>query len=389
MKTLAVFMAVLLYSVTLSSQERITLLFVGDLMQHQAQIDAARVSEGKYDYSSCFSLIKEQISQADLAIGNLEVTLGGRPYRGYPMFSAPDEYLQAIKDAGFDILLTANNHCLDRGKKGMERTIQLLDSSGIRYAGTYKNLSERRQRYPLFINRNGFRIALLNYTYGTNGIKATSPNIVNYIDKNTILQDIQSAKARQPDAIIACMHWGEEYQSLPNREQRELANWLLQQGVTHIIGSHPHVIQPMELRTNGTEQHIIVYSLGNFISNMSKANTDGGLIFTLQLEKHPLPQPIRPSYTGQSQTPLPDSNPLPFPYCRVSYCGYNLVWTGRPELTKEKNYILYPASFPTEHLSTRRKNNAEISKIFVSFFAILKIIPIFAPHLRNALTWWL
>jgi hypothetical protein len=241
---------------------------------------------------------------------------------------ASDEYLQAIKDAGFDILLTANNHCLDRGKKGMERTIQLLDSSGIRYAGTYKNLSERRQRYPLFINRNGFRIALLNYTYGTNGIKATSPNIVNYIDKNTILQDIQSAKARQPDAIIACMHWGEEYQSLPNREQRELANWLLQQGVTHIIGSHPHVIQPMELRTNGTEQHIIVYSLGNFISNMSKANTDGGLIFTLQLEKHPLPQPIRPSYTGQSQTPLPDSNPLPFPYCRVSYCGYNLVWTG-------------------------------------------------------------
>lgn len=338
MKTLAVFMAVLLYSVTLSSQERITLLFVGDLMQHQAQIDAARVSEGKYDYSSCFSLIKEQISQADLAIGNLEVTLGGRPYRGYPMFSAPDEYLQAIKDAGFDILLTANNHCLDRGKKGMERTIQLLDSSGIRYAGTYKNLSERRQRYPLFINRNGFRIALLNYTYGTNGIKATSPNIVNYIDKNTILQDIQSAKARQPDAIIACMHWGEEYQSLPNREQRELANWLLQQGVTHIIGSHPHVIQPMELRTNGTEQHIIVYSLGNFISNMSKANTDGGLIFTLQLEKHPLPQPIRPSYTGQSQTPLPDSNPLPFPYCRVSYCGYNLVWTGRPELTKEGFY---------------------------------------------------
>ena len=107
MKTLAVFIVVLLYSVTLSSQERITLLFVGDLMQHQAQIDAAHVSEGKYDYSSCFSLIKEQISQADLAIGNLEVTLGGRPYRGYPMFSAPDEYLQAIKDAGFDILLTA------------------------------------------------------------------------------------------------------------------------------------------------------------------------------------------------------------------------------------------------------------------------------------------
>lgn len=105
----------LLYSVTLFSQERITLLFVGDLMQHRAQIDAARTSDGKYDYSPCFSLIKEEISRADIAIGNLEVTLGGKPYQGYPTFSAPDEYLQAIKDAGFDVLLTANNHCLDRG----------------------------------------------------------------------------------------------------------------------------------------------------------------------------------------------------------------------------------------------------------------------------------
>ena len=360
MKTLAVFIVVLLYSVTLSSQERITLLFVGDLMQHQAQIDAARTPDGKYDYSSCFALVKEQISHADIAIGNLEVTLGGKPYRGYPTFSAPDEYLQAIKDAGFDVLLTANNHCLDRGKKGLERTIAQIDSLSIPYAGTYRNVAERTQRYPLFIRKKGFCIAILNYTYGTNGIKVTPPNIVNYINKETILKDIHSAQAVRPDAIIACMHWGEEYQSLPNREQRELADWLLEQGVTHIIGSHPHVIQPMELREDGNRQHAVVYSLGNFISNMSKANTDGGLIFTLQLEKHPLPQPIRPSYTGQSQTPLPDSNPLPFPYCRVSYCGYNLVWTGRPELTKEKNYILYPASFPTEHLTPEARKHLEI-----------------------------
>ena len=144
MKTLAVFIVVLLYSVTLSSQERITLLFVGDLMQHQAQIDAAHVSEGKYDYSSCFSLIKEQISQADLAIGNLEVTLGGRPYRGYPMFSAPDEYLQAIKDAGFDILLTANNHCLDRGKKGY-----FVESPQQRSGQTYPIWNSRPNRNKL------------------------------------------------------------------------------------------------------------------------------------------------------------------------------------------------------------------------------------------------
>ena len=146
----------LLYSVTLSSQERITLLFVGDLMQHQAQIDAARTSGGKYDYFSYFSLVKKEISRADIAIGNLEVTLGGKPYRGYPTFSAPDEYLQAIKDAGFDVLLTANNHCLDRGKKGLERTIAQMDSLSIPHAGTYRNSMERRQHYPLFIRKKGF-----------------------------------------------------------------------------------------------------------------------------------------------------------------------------------------------------------------------------------------
>lgn len=333
MKALVVFIT-LLYSVTLFSQERVTLLFVGDLMQHQAQINAARTSNGKYDYSPCFSLVKEQISKADLAIANLEVTLGGEPYRGYPTFSAPDEFLKAVKDAGFDILLTANNHCLDRGKKGLERTILMLDSLSIPYAGTYRNVSERKKRYPLFIRKNGFCIALLNYTYGTNGIKVSSPNIVNYIDKEIILQDIRSAKSKNPDAIIACMHWGEEYHSLPNQEQRELADWLLQQGVTHIIGSHPHVIQPMELRTDSLQQHVIVYSLGNFISNMSAENTDGGLIFTLQLEKRPLPQ--------------------------ITQCGYNLVWTARPNLTGEKNYILYPTDFPSDSLPSTARNRLNI-----------------------------
>lgn len=303
---------------------RITLLFVGDLMQHKAQLDAARTDKGTYDFSPCFSLVKEQISKADIAIANLEVTIGGKPYGGYPAFCAPDEYLFAVKEAGFDVLLTANNHCLDRGKKGLQRTIQMLDSLQIPYAGTYLSKEKRRQRYPLLIERNGFRIAFLNYTYGTNGLKPTSPNIVNYIDKKIIKQDIDTARTWQPDAIIACMHWGIEYQSLPNGEQRQLADWLLEQGVTHIIGAHPHVIQPMELRTDSITgaQHAIVYSLGNFISNMSKVNTDGGLMFTLELEKDTITSP----------TPLP----------RIRHCGYNLVWTARPDLTKEKNYVLYP-----------------------------------------------
>ena len=125
---------------------KITLSFVGDLMQHQAQLDAARTDKGPSDYSPCFSLVKEQISGADIAIGNLEVPIGGKPYSGYPAFCAPDEYLYAIKEAGFNVLLTANNHCLDRGKKGLERTILMLDSLRIPYTGTYRNEEERRQR---------------------------------------------------------------------------------------------------------------------------------------------------------------------------------------------------------------------------------------------------
>ncbi|MBR5151165.1 MAG: CapA family protein [Bacteroidaceae bacterium] len=119
--------------------QQVTLLFVGDLMQHQAQIDAAHRGDGSYDYRHCFSLVSERIRKADVAIGNLEVTLGGEPYRGYPQFSAPDEYLYALRDAGFDILATANNHSLDRHRRGLERTLVLIDSIYIVAMGTYRN----------------------------------------------------------------------------------------------------------------------------------------------------------------------------------------------------------------------------------------------------------
>ena len=194
-----------------------------------------------------------------------------------------------------------------------------------------------RDRYPLLLEQNGFRIVLLNYTYGTNGIKVSAPNIVNYIDKDIMARDIETAKALNPDALIACMHWGIEYQSLPNKEQTSLADWLLSRGVTHVIGSHPHVVQPMELRTDtlSGQQNVVLYSLGNFISNMSARKTDGGLLFKLELTKNS---------TGTS----------------VSNCGYSLIWTARPTLSKKKNYVLYPASIPTDSLSAEERNRLKI-----------------------------
>lgn len=313
---------------------RITLLFAGDLMQHQAQIDAARTTTD-YDYSDCFALVRDEISRADIAVANLEVTLGGKPYRGYPAFSAPDEYLYALRDAGFNLLLTANNHCLDRGRKGLERTISLLDSLNIPSTGSYINSEEREKRYPLLVEKNNFRLVFLNYTYGSNGLTPQAPNVVNYIDKDIISADIARSKTMQPDAIIACMHWGNEYVSLPNKEQKALTDWLLAEGVTHIIGSHPHVVQPMEVRTDSIsrEKNLVVYSLGNFISNMSQEKTDGGLIVRMELTK--------------------DST------TRLSHCDYSLVWTSRPELSGRKNYRLIPAGYPSDSLSINERTRMD------------------------------
>lgn len=264
-----------------------SLYFAGDAMQHIAQIESAHQADGSYSYSNCFTLVKEQISEANLAICNLEVTLGGKPYRGYPQFSAPDEFAIALKDAGFDIMLTANNHCLDRGSRGLIRTLDILDSLGIAHVGTYRNQEERDSLYPYITTTNGIRCAILNYTYGTNGISVNPPCIVNYIDTTQILKDINKARINKADVIIACMHWGNEYVLKQNREQEQLADWLIENGVNHIIGSHPHVIQPTDIREDKFDSgyHFIAYSLGNYISNMSAKHTDIGIAVTLNMSK--------------------------------------------------------------------------------------------------------
>lgn len=264
-----------------------SLYFAGDAMQHIAQIERALQTDSTYSYKECFTYVKEQVSEANLAICNLEATLGGEPYRGYPQFSAPDEFASALKDAGFDILLTANNHCLDRRNKGLIRTLDVLDSLGIAHVGTYRDSAERDSLYPYLTTVNNITFAILNYTYGTNGIPVSPPCIVNLIDTAQILIDINKARAEKADVIIACMHWGDEYKLKQNSEQEQLTDWLISNGVDHIIGNHPHVIQPTELRKdkyNGGH-HFIAYSLGNYISNMSARNTDIGLSATLRFSK--------------------------------------------------------------------------------------------------------
>lgn len=270
---------------------QLKLLFVGDIMGHGSQIESATIGKNQYDYNPCFEYIAPILQQADLAIGNLELTLPGKPpYQGYPQFRSPKALAPALRNAGFDLLVTANNHSNDSGLEGVLNTISTLEEYGFYQTGTFKNQETRDAFYPLLIYKNGFRLAFLNYTYDTNGIPTRAPSIVNEIKEDQIEKDMAVARQLQPDAIIVIMHWGLEYQLQENVKQQALAQKLADWGADLIIGAHPHVVQPIETITtflpDSTEKMVpIAYSLGNFISGQIKANTDGGLIVEITIQK--------------------------------------------------------------------------------------------------------
>lgn len=310
-------------SVCAQDTTRISLLFLGDVMQHDSQIKSAYdLSAKKYDYTPCFQFVKPYIESVDLAIGNLEVTLAGPPYKGYPQFSAPDELALALKDMGMDVLVTANNHCLDRGKKGLERTIMMLDSLDIIHTGTFRDTVERMNDYPMIFEKKGFKFALLNYTYGTNGIPVTKPNVVNGIDTAVIRKDILKAKQAAPDAMIVFFHWGQEYQSLANKWQKDVTQLCFRLGVKLVIGAHPHVLQPMEWRKE-TDQ-LVVYSLGNFVSGQRDRYKNGGAMLKVDLMKT-----VKDSVSTTA----------------IDSAGYILEWVYRTTDTKKTYYVLPVPSF--------------------------------------------
>jgi poly-gamma-glutamate capsule biosynthesis protein CapA/YwtB (metallophosphatase superfamily) len=270
--------------------DSLSIVFAGDIMGHGPQVEAAYDSIHKvYDYSPVFKYIRPYVEKAGIAIANLEVTLAGRPYKGYPQFSSPDAIAVAAKEAGFDLLINANNHCLDRGRHGLERTIKVLDSLGISHTGTFRNRAERDSLYPFIVVKNNIKLAILNYTYGTNGLTVESPNVVNYIDTAQIKKDIAKSKKMSADFIMVTIHWGIEYERVANRDQKNLAHWLLKNGVNAIIGMHPHVIQPVEViypnPADSSFKNIVVYSLGNFVSNQPERFKNGGILFELDLVK--------------------------------------------------------------------------------------------------------
>ena len=278
----------LIFKIACSLQQA-TLIFAGDAMMHQGQIDAARQPDGTYTYTGCFDAIAPQVRAADLAVVNLETPVSPPPYSGYPCFNAPAAYIDALADAGFDLFLTANNHTLDRRDRGLRATLDTLDARRLDHIGTYRDPAHRRQAIPHIRTVNNFRIGFLNYTYGTNGIKATSDAIVDYIEPQKIKADIQATRDAGAEIICAAMHWGNEYQLLPHTTQRNLADSLRAWGADLIIGAHPHVIQPMEMRADTTGRNtLVVYSLGNLISNMRTRDTRGGALASVTLRRDTL-----------------------------------------------------------------------------------------------------
>lgn len=285
-----------------------TLAVCGDAMSHMPQTrDAYDSQAGAYDYKPMIRFAKPWIEQADYAVVNLETTFAGGPdYSGFPAFNTPDALGDALKDAGFDLVSTANNHCLDRGYDGMVRTLDVLDNLGLAHVGTYRSAEERAAQNGVHVaDVGGIKVAFLSYTYGTNGIPLSKshPDTVNLLhtdymsdaqvlDTARIADDLAAAEALSPDLIAVIVHWGVEYQTTQNEHQEEIADFLFDHGADVILGSHPHVLQPMETRTltdrdGTTHTGFVCWSLGNFISSQNDEYTDTTVVLNLELTKNP------------------------------------------------------------------------------------------------------
>ena len=292
-----------------------TILSTGDILMHKPVIDVNWRDNG-YDFESIFRYVTADVTAADYAVANLETTLAstnnGYSYSGYPNFNCPDEIVDGARDAGFDMLLNANNHSYDTSSVGAHRTISIITDRGLDYTG-FRDTEEEKSYLVKEIN--GIQIGMICYTYETdnradtvalNGLplKAEDKNLVNAFDYNALdtfytelegkLADMEADGA---EATIVYIHWGDEYQLKQNANQSKIAQKICDLGVDVIIGGHPHVVQPMELLTSTTDSEhktVCLYSMGNAVSNqlqgnltsISTAHTEDGVLFSVTFSKY-------------------------------------------------------------------------------------------------------
>jgi poly-gamma-glutamate capsule biosynthesis protein CapA/YwtB (metallophosphatase superfamily)/formylglycine-generating enzyme required for sulfatase activity len=256
---------------------------VGDLMAHAVQLMAASRGHGVFDWTAAFEGVRPLLEDADLTFGNLETTLAGPDlfYSGYPTFNTPASYADALAEAGFDLLQTANNHSRDRGQLGVVRTLEAIDQRGLKHVGTFAH-ADHAARPAVHINIRGIQLAFLAYTYGTNDIPPEPGQdwSVALLDPPAMLSDITAARKAGAEVVVLGLHWGDDYVHTPQQDQRDLAQTLVDGGADLILGGHPHVLQPTEWLKAATEDRrgLVVWSLGNFLSNQRELPRATGVI---------------------------------------------------------------------------------------------------------------
>lgn len=250
--------------------ESMQIVMIGDMLMHDKLLKSAKLDTGGYNFDHLFTNVKDFIQKADLAIVNQETIMGGSAfgYTGYPSFNTPNELVDAEVNAGFDVLLFATNHAYDKGAKGVRNCMEYLDSThpDLGYVGINHSEEDRQNIYTY--ESNGITVAILNYTYGHNGVKLPSnvSYLINELDEEKVRADIRKAE-EIADFTIVCPHWGTELKHTTDSKQEQWTTLFLEEGVDLVLGTHPHVIQPVEWVTheNG-HQMLVYYSIGNFIN---------------------------------------------------------------------------------------------------------------------------
>ncbi len=245
------------------TEKRMSIVMVGDALIHGAvYMDAHK--NGKYDFTSMFTDIKPIISKYDLRYYNQESIIGGGAPQHYPRLNSPDAIGENLISIGFNLVSLANNHSFDQNESGLKYSLAFWKkySDKVHTSGSYSSFEERDE-IPIY-EQNGIKYAFLSYTIPTNGLSAPAGKeyYVNVYDEVQVKNDVNKARSKGVEVIIVAMHWGEEYTHVPTQQQTQVAKYLSDLGVNLVIGSHPHVIQPIEY----VGDTLVIYSLGNFIS---------------------------------------------------------------------------------------------------------------------------
>ena len=325
----------------------ISITAVGDLMCHLIEADYAKTASDSFNFNPYYDSVRSYIESSDFAFANLETVTAGKSagYSGYPMFNSPDQFISAIKNAGFKLISTANNHALDRGEFGVLRTIKQLRDNNLNYNGTFT--SQRDRDSIRIFDIKGIKVAFLAYTFGTNGNKVPKSYLINIIDTSLIHKDIKAARNKGAEIVLVHFHFGKEYQRYPNDYQKNIVNAAISFGADLIIGGHPHVIEPVyyfKTFDPNLDSGFAAYSLGNFLSNQRWRYSDAGVILTIKIEKK-----------------IPENK------FYISSVEYTPTWVFKGKIGNKNSFEILPAKFAFDKKYPDYLSSKDLAKMRQAF----------------------